>query len=505
MPERNRRTVRDLRRTNRATLLRHLYFHGPLSRQELGTATGLSSASVSNVTAELLADGLLEEAGSVGSDGGRPRTLLRVAPGAGELIGVDVGETRVRVELFDVTLTRRAHAEYPLRDRGHDLAHVVRLVAEGLDTVRAAGAARRPGPPPPLGLLGVGLGVPGIVEDRPERGGAVVHGQTVGWDAAPLEALLRAETRLPSGTPLLISNGARTLGQAETWFGAGRGARDAVVVLLGSGLGAGVITDGSAYGPASRGAGEWGHTTVRLDGRRCRCGAAGCLEAYVGATAVLERWREAGGGPVGGAAGDGGGGGSGGGGEERPESQGSRAGEKGQGGTGAGGVGGVGGSGGEGEKGALAALLAAADGDDPVATAVLDETAACLGAGLADLVNLFSPERIVLSGWAGLLLGPRLLPAVRAAARARALHHPWARTRIALGDLGPDAVTMGAATLPLTRFLDDPPRPTAAPRGGADGDGAVTPRDGDGTEGGPAAGPAAGSAGGPAGGPAGGA
>ncbi|MFG7947117.1 hypothetical protein Q8723_35260, partial [Streptomyces cacaoi] len=129
-------------------------------------------------------------------------------------------------------------------------------------------------------------------------------------------------------------------------------------------------------------------------------------------------------------------------------------------------------------------------------------------------VNLFSPERIVLSGWAGLLLGPRLLPAVRAAARARALHHPWARTRIALGDLGPDAVTVGAATLPLTRFLDDPPRPTAAPRGGADGDGAATardgdgtatPRDGDGTEGGPAAGPAAGSAGGPAGGPAGGA
>ena len=75
------RTVRDLRRTNRAAVLRRLYFEGPLSRQELGPATGLSSGSISNVAAELIAEGVLEEAGSVDSDGGRPRTLLRVAPG----------------------------------------------------------------------------------------------------------------------------------------------------------------------------------------------------------------------------------------------------------------------------------------------------------------------------------------------------------------------------------------------------------------------------------------
>lgn len=69
-----RRTVRDLRRNNRATVLRKLYFDGPLSRQELGPLTALSSGSISNVVSELVADGLLEEAGSVDSDGGRPRT-----------------------------------------------------------------------------------------------------------------------------------------------------------------------------------------------------------------------------------------------------------------------------------------------------------------------------------------------------------------------------------------------------------------------------------------------
>jgi predicted ArsR family transcriptional regulator len=79
MNNREKRTVRDLRRTNRSAVLRKLYFDGPLSRQELAPATGLSSGSISNVVAELTADGLLEEAGSVDSDGGRPRTLLRVA------------------------------------------------------------------------------------------------------------------------------------------------------------------------------------------------------------------------------------------------------------------------------------------------------------------------------------------------------------------------------------------------------------------------------------------
>src|SRR3954471_4727658 len=104
MNDREKRTVRDLRRTNRSAVLRKLYFDGPLSRQELGPATGLSSGSISNVVAELSAEGLLEEAGVVDSDGGRPRTLLRVAPGGGLLIGVDIGETRIRVELFDLAL-----------------------------------------------------------------------------------------------------------------------------------------------------------------------------------------------------------------------------------------------------------------------------------------------------------------------------------------------------------------------------------------------------------------
>ncbi|MGW2559449.1 ROK family transcriptional regulator [Streptomyces sp. NPDC001514] len=405
MAEPNKRTVRDLRRGSRSAVLQRLYFDGPLSRLELGSATGLSSGSVSNVVAELIDEGLLEEAGVVESDGGRPRTLLRVAPDGGRLIGVDVGETRVRVELFDLTLTELARTELPLPPRHYDVDHVVHHIRDGIAAVLTGADV------PPDRLLGVGVGVPGIV-DRGSPAGAVVHGQTIGWDAVPLEKLLRTHIEPPGGTRYFIDNGARTLGQAEMWFGGGRGARDAVVVLLGSGVGACIVSDGTLYGGAHSSAAEWGHTTVALRGRSCRCGARGCLEAYIGAEAILERWREAGG-PVA---------------EDIDEESG------------------------------IAALIAAAyppSGADPDrgARQLLDETAEYVGAGLSDLINLCAPERILIGGWAGLQLGPRLLSAVREYAAAYALRQPASHTTIELGRLGQDAVTVGAATLPLAEFF----------------------------------------------------
>ncbi|MFJ8698023.1 ROK family transcriptional regulator [Streptomyces ardesiacus] len=402
------RTVRDLRRENRSAVLQRLYFDGPMSRLALGSAAGLSSGSVSNVVAELLADGLVEEAGSLGADGGRPRTLLRVAAGRGRLVGVDVGETRVRVELFDLAMSELARTERALPGHGsrsYDVGvvagHILDGITEVLGADGAAPDARGPGE-----LLGVGIGVPGIVEHT--AAGTLVHGQTVGWDAVPLEALLRDSPQLPSDVPLFIENGARTLGQAEMWFGGGRGARNAVVVLFGSGVGACVVTDEVEQGRAV----EWGHLTVQVRGRRCRCGARGCLEAYAGAEAMLARWREAGGQPP-------------------PGTD---------------------------EEAALTALVSAArpgDGGeaDPVAAEVLAETAEYLGAGLADLVNLFQPERILVGGWAGLQLGPAFLDSVRTHTLAHALRHPAARVGIALGRLGPDAVTVGAAILPLAAFF----------------------------------------------------
>jgi len=397
--DRKRSTVRDVRRDNRSVLLWSLFFRQPCSRQDLSWATGLSPASVSNVVRELISDGIVEEAGSVDSDGGRPRALLRMAPGYGSIIGVDVGETRIRVEMFDMTMAVRARADYTLDPRDHGIDLVADRVQAGLASVLAASGCD------PSDVLGVGIGVPGVVEGDGAQ--AVVYAQAYGWDAVPLGRLLA-----PAGDfPLYVDNGAKTMGQAEMWFGAARGTRQAVVCLMGSGMGASIVTGTPGLGGSSASV-EWGHTTVEVGGRPCRCGSNGCLEAYVGAGAILDRYGRT--------LGD----------EESRRD----------------------------EEAALASLVAATD---ERADEVLAETALYLGAGISDLVNLFGPERIVLGGWAGLLLGERILPAVREAARKHSLTHRFAHTSIVLGELGPDAVALGAASLPMEHFLNGAltPRP----------------------------------------------
>ncbi|MEU4604513.1 ROK family transcriptional regulator [Kribbella sp. NPDC023972] len=385
-----RTTVRDMRRSNRSALLTTIYREGPLSRYELGHRTSLSAASVSNLVSELIAEGVVEEAGSVDSEGGRPRILLRVSPTFRYVVGAEVGETRVRVELFDLSMKVLASADYPI-DRPQP-STVVKHVLEGLATVVASSGVRSEL------VLGLGVGVAGVVE-----GNAVVDAQTLGWDAVPLRQLIAEGTDIP----IEVDNGANMLGQAEIWFGAGRGATDAVVALIGSGVGAALVADGSTYRGTRSSAGEWGHMTIAYGGRRCRCGAVGCLEAYVGAESVLERYREAGG-VV--SAAD--------------------------------------------EEAAFVELLDAV-GTSDVAAAIVAETLGYLAAGVANLVNLVNPERIVLGGWAGLLLGERYLDDLRVAVGEHALRQPYAQVSIVLCELGRDAVALGAATLPVLRLLRD--------------------------------------------------
>ncbi|GAA3800696.1 ROK family transcriptional regulator [Sphaerisporangium flaviroseum] len=381
-----RRTVRDVRRGNRAMLLRTLYFDGPASRNDLSGLTGLSAATVSTMTGGLLGDGIVVEAGQVDSDGGRPRVLLRVNPLYGYAIGVDVAETHVRVELFDLEMHQRAKVEYALRPARHEPELVAMHILAGIEVVLSDAGI------PAERVLGVGIGVPGIVE----RGTDVIHAKAFGWNGVPMGALLRASTSLP----LYVDNGAKAMGQAELWFGSGRGAANAVIVLIGAGVGATVVADGATFHGVSSSAGEWGHTKIVAGGRPCRCGGRGCLEAYIGAEAILERagvstqkagWQEE-----------------------------------------------------------LTRVLASR-------SSVVEETVEYLGVGLANLVNLLNPERIIIGGWVGLLLGEALLPEIRDVVAANSLAQPYAASSIVLGRLGPDAVALGAATLVIEEFLNATP------------------------------------------------
>jgi predicted NBD/HSP70 family sugar kinase len=258
-------------------------------------------------------------------------------------------------------------------------------------------------------VLGVGVGVPGMVEHGED---AVVYAQTVGWEALPLGKLLRAGTSLP----LLVDNGAKAMGQAEKWFGAARNVDNAVIVLLGAGVGTSIITDGELYRGPSSSAGEWGHTTIDVNGKTCRCGASGCLEAYIGAQAMVTRYDELRG---------------------RPTAEAS-----------------------EDDLVARLTEIAGAGESDEAAATLRAETATYIGAGIADLVNLFNPQRVVIGGWLGDLLTDRLLPDIIDVASKHALRLPFSQVEIVAAELGTDSVALGAATLPISQFLASGAVPT---------------------------------------------
>lgn len=350
--------------------------------------------------AELLKDRVVVETGQLDSDGGRPAVLIQVNPEHAAVVGIDVGETGAAIELFDLTLRKLAAVEKPFRLPQESPASLVSLIAKGVDQ------ALRKSRIPAQHVLGIGVGVPGVVVHDSEE---YVSAPSLGWEKIPLLQLLQNAL----AAPVLLDNGAKTMGRAEMWFGAGRDARDVAVVLLGTGVGAALFNDGALYRGATSSAGEWGHTCVVVGGRRCRCGADGCLEAYVGAGAILARWAEGSRG-------------------KSPEPN--------------------------DEHKQIRDLLLAARRSKSAAS-VLDETATFLGAGIGNLVNLFNPERIVVGGWVGHLLGPELLPQIRKAAAAQALRYPFSHVSIEMGRLGPDAVALGAATLVVERFLASGGRP----------------------------------------------
>ena len=390
-----RATVRDLRRVNRSAVLRLLLFDGPASRVSLARLTGLSSGSITNVTAELLEEGLILEAGSEESDGGRPSVLLQVNANFGAIVGVDVGETGIKVEAFDLHMRVIGTADVRLHPQHHATEVVVEQIVRAVEQLQAqfTRESRR--------LLGVGIAVPGIVE----RAGEVrVHAPNLGWHGVPLESLVRGRV----GIPVRVDNGAKSLGQAEMWLGAGHGVRHAVVTLWGTGVGAAIFADGMLYRGAASSAGEWGHASIVVGGAACRCGAHGCLEAYIGAGPLLARWRQVD--------------------RMAPAPSDPDAEEW------------------------VEQLLAAASTRRP-ATEVLEQAATYFGVAAANLANLFNPELIVVGGWLGLKLGPTLLPRIREVVAEQALDYPASQVTVELGRLGPEAVALGASTLVVEELL----------------------------------------------------
>lgn len=272
-----RKGSKDLiRGMNRSAIFTLIGDSGPIARVEIARELALSQATVTVLTRDLVREGLVREVGAAPSRGGRPGVLLGLVGEAAHALGVKIAPERL-------TFVRVNLEGEPLGFSGRPFdATAPDAIERLLDAIADVGEEVIPG----SRLLGVGLGVPGIVDAR----SGVVESPVLGWSKVPLGP--RVRDRL--GVPILLDNDVNTLAGAERLYGRGRGVENFVTVTIGRGVGLGIVVGGDLYRGALGGAGEFGHVRMVDDGPLCHCGRRGCLEALVSDGALADAGRNAG-------------------------------------------------------------------------------------------------------------------------------------------------------------------------------------------------------------------
>ena len=261
------------RDVNRSAVLRMIGIAGPIARTTIAARLGLSPATVTAVTRQLIDQGLVRVASTVPSKGGRPALLLELVAGAATAFGVKIAADHlvgVSVNL-EAELLERLETEFDATSRD-----ALEELGEILERWLTSTATEAP-------LLGVGLGVPGVFDRRSGE----LDSPLLGWRGVRLEQLLRERLRLP----VLVDNDVNTLAVWERLYGRGREVEHFVTVTIGRGVGLGIVVSGDIYRGFRGGAGEFGHVTVVDGGPLCTCGKSGCLEAVVGDPALVAQAR----------------------------------------------------------------------------------------------------------------------------------------------------------------------------------------------------------------------
>jgi predicted NBD/HSP70 family sugar kinase len=339
--------VNTIRSHNMEAVLMSLLYEGQISRAGLAKGTSLSSATITNLTSELLEAGIIAE---VQPDEqaprrvGRPRTMLQLVPSARYAVGVHIGVGLFRVAITDLyaqIVTNRI-VEYDIELPAEA---VLQRIAAEIDGIVAESGIE------PARILGIGVGASGLVDHRQ---GLNVLAPRLGWRDVDLCEALR-----PLGD-VTVDNNVRAMAIGEAFFGAGRDVNALAFVYGRVGVGAGLVINGEVYRGNGAGAGEIGHMNMCPEGGQpCRCGQTGCLETMVSEDTIIEKAEEIA--------------------ERNPyslvaEYLNAKDGEP------------------------IESIFAAARDGDDLTREMIDDQMMYLGIALASLVNMLNPEMILLGG-----------------------------------------------------------------------------------------------------------
>jgi predicted NBD/HSP70 family sugar kinase len=269
-PIRRKLRPEDARRSNLALVLQAIYNDSQLSRADLARATDLTKVTVSDLVAELIAAGLVQESGTSDQPRpGKPSTLLAFNAGARDILAMDLS---ARDQLRGAVLSLRGELVVT-RVRPLDGA----VGTDALAAARELAAELRDAATHPV--LGLGVGTPGTVDTT----GSVLSAPNLHWHNLPLQQLLHDDLRLP----VRVENDANVAALAERRFAGGP--EDLVRVQLSRGVGAGLLVGGRLVHGAASDAGEIGHVVIDESGPVCGCGKVGCLETWTSVPALTAR------------------------------------------------------------------------------------------------------------------------------------------------------------------------------------------------------------------------
>jgi glucokinase-like ROK family protein len=372
-----------VKKINKTIVLHHIRTDSPISRAKIAEITGLTKATVSSLVNELIESSLVEEIGVGESSGGRKPMMLLFNGMAGYAIGVDLGVHDILAVLTD--LTGKVIRENRIQHHNESAEQVISLLKATIrELIETA-------PESVYGVIGIGLGVPGICDDE----GNLLVAPNLGWENVPLQKQLEAEF----GLPVVIDNEANAGAVGEKQFGAGKDTANLVYVSIGMGIGAGIIIKNELYRGASGFSGEIGHISIQHDGPKCRCGSLGCWELYASEHALLEQ-----------------------------------AGQE------------------LGHEVDLESMLSRAESGDVKVISLFERLGYYLGVGVVNIINGYNPEFIILGG--RLAGGEKwLMKPLLQLLEKRSLPHPRKQLKVEFSELGDRSTVLGAASFAVAKFF----------------------------------------------------
>jgi len=382
---------------NETLILNAIRRYSPVSRTDIAKMTGLSGATVTKFVDNLIQIGFVREDGYEDSRGGRRPTLLKLAPEAGFAVGVDLGAVNLRAAVVNLEAEIVAKiAKKTKADEGRErvFKRITEIIHEVID---ASGVERKK-------IKGIGIGISGIIDHQ--KGVCLFCPNIKGWENVPVKRLLEEKF----GIEVSIDDSSRMAALAEHWCGLARKVENFIFVNVGFGMGSGIFTNGRLYRGSRGTAGELGHTTIDEKGSRCQCGNRGCLETLVSGPAIVRRTRE-----------------------RLEEGVVSLVGKM---------------SGDDFARITPELVAEAARKGDKLAFNIMEKTGEYLGIGIANAVNLFNPELVIIG--AGISrAGDLFLDTAKRTVKARALHTAATSVDIKLSVLGDTTAAQGAAILVL--------------------------------------------------------